>query len=148
MAILNKDRELERALLESKVVAVVGLSRDPGKDSYIVAKYLSDRGYRIIPVNPNAKEISDWITYPSLLAIPEYNAKEIDIIDVFRPAEELPEIARQACELKRKYGKPNYLWMQIGISNLEAAKIAKEFGIKVIMNRCIMMECKRLCPKV
>lgn len=148
MAILNKDRELEKALLESKVIAVVGLSRDPKKDSYIVAKYLSDRGYRILPVNSDSKEISDWITYPSLLAIPEYNAKEIDIIDVFRPAEELPEIARQACELKRKHGKPNYLWMQIGISNLEAAKIAKGFGIDVIMNRCIMMECKRLCPKV
>ncbi|MEM3403102.1 MAG: CoA-binding protein [Nitrososphaeria archaeon] len=148
MAILNKDKELEKVLVESKVVAVVGLSRSPEKDSYIVAKYLSEKGYRIISINPNAEEVSDWVTYPSLLAVPEYNLKDIDIINVFRPGEELPEIARQACELKRKYGKPNYLWMQIGISNLEAAKIARECGIDIVMNRCIMMEYKRLCPKV
>jgi len=106
LAILNKDRELEKALMGSKVVAVIGLSSDPKKDSHIVAKFLSENGFRIIPVNPNAKIILNGRTYTSLLSIPEYNAKNIDIIDIFSPSEEAPKITLQACELKRKFGKP------------------------------------------
>ena len=133
--------------MESKVIAIIGLSSDPKKDSHIVAKFLSENSFRIIPVNPNAKEILNGRSYPSLLSIPKYNAKNIDIIDIFRPSKEVPGITLQACEFKRKFGKPSYIWMQIGISSLEAAKIAKECDIDVVMNRCIMMEYKRLFPK-
>ena len=146
MAILNKDKELEKVLLGSKVVAIVELSSNPTKDSYIVAKFLSENGFRIIPVNPNAKEVLAVRAYPSLLNIPEYNAKNIDIVNIFRPSEEMLDIAKEVCELKRRYGRPNCMWMQIGISSLEAANVANEYGIDTIMNRCIMMECRRLCP--
>lgn len=148
LTILNKDKELEKVLLESKVVAIVGLSSNPIKDSYIVAKFLSENGFKIIPVNPNSREVLDVRAYPSLLNIPEYNAKKIDIVNIFRPSEEVPNITREVCEVKRKYGRLTCMWMQIGISSLEAADIANEYGIDIIMNRCIMMECRRLCPGI
>ncbi|MGB9660358.1 MAG: CoA-binding protein [Nitrososphaerales archaeon] len=121
-------------------MAVVGLSRDPKKDSHEVAEYLKSRGYRIIPINPFAKEILGEKCYKSLLDLPDDMKKSIEIVDIFRPSEDVLPIVEQALQLRRKYGRPFVIWMQLGIVNEDAANIAKEAGMKVIMDKCIMIE--------
>ncbi len=130
-----------RFVLESyRTVAVVGLSRDSDKASYRVAQYLQSAGYRIIPVNPSAEEILGEKCYKSLLDVPE----TIEIVDIFRPSEDVPSIVEEAIELKNRYGTPNVIWMQLGIVNEEAARRAKEAGFNVVMDRCMMGEHRRL----
>ena len=121
-------------------MAVVGLSRNPAKDSYGVAQYLQSEGYRIIPVNPFADEILGEKCYKSLLDIPE----TIEIVDIFRPSEDVPAIVEEAIELKNRLGDPKVIWMQLGIVNEEAARRAKEAGFTVVMDRCMMREHMRL----
>ena len=118
----------------------MGLSRNTGKDSYGVAQYLKSVGYRIIPVNPFSDEILGEKCYKSLLDIPE----TIDVVDVFRPSEDVPPIVEEAIKLKNKLGTPKAVWMQIRIINEEAAKRAREAGFTVIMDRCMMAEHRRL----
>jgi len=117
------DSNLKQLLTDSRTIAVVGLSANPNKDSHMVAAYLKKHGYRIIPVNPAADEILGEKSYPDLRSIPE----PVDIVDVFRRPEFLPEIAAQAVEIDAKA-----LWMQKGISNEEAARTAREGGLTVI----------------
>lgn len=114
----------------SKTIAVVGASGDPSKSANEVPAYLVSQGYRVIPVNPKGGELFGEQVYPSLLDVPD----EIDIVDVFRPAEETPEIAKQAVQKKAKV-----LWLQGGIFSEEAAAIAEEGGLVVIMDRCMMV---------
>ena len=138
--------DVKEILSKYKTVAVVGASRDPSKDSYQVAKYLQDRGFRIIPVNPTADEILDEKCYKSLLEMPADVQKTIEIVDVFRPSSDTPAIVEQAVKLKERYDKPYVIWMQLGIINEQAAEMARQAGIIVVMNRCMMQEHAKLFP--
>ncbi len=126
--------EIEQLLKEAKVVAVVGVSRDPTKDSHIVARYLSQH-YRTYFINPYADEIAGQKVYASLKDLPEVP----DIVDIFRAPDKVPPIVDEAIELGAKA-----VWLQIGIVNNEAAQKAKEAGLTVVQNRCLMVEHKRL----
>ena len=135
--------EIESIYENYKTIAVVGLSKDPAKDSHRVAKYLKSKGYHIIPINPFADVILGEKCYKSLLDVPE----TIEIVDIFRPAKDVPPIVDQAIELKRKLGNPRVIWMQLGIVNEEAAKRAKNASLTVVMDKCMMIEHKRLSRK-
>ena len=142
---MTKD-DIKEILAKYKTVAVIGASRDPSKDSNRVAKYLQGQGFRIIPVNPTADEILGEKCYKSLLEIPTDIQKIIDIVDVFRPSSDTPGIVEQAVKLKERFDRPYVVWMQIGIINEQAAEIAREAGITVVMNRCMMQEHKKFFP--
>ena len=139
-----KRDEIKKILSECKTIAVVGLSREPEKESYVVSEYMKKHGFRIIPVNPFADEVLGEKSYKSLLDIPAKLQKSIDIVDVFRKAEDVPPVVEQAVKLKKKYGKPCVFWMQLGIVNEQAAETAKKAGMTAIMDKCLMREHKRL----
>jgi predicted CoA-binding protein len=122
--------ELLALLGDLRVVAVVGLSSKPWRASYTVAEYLQVNGYRIVPVNPTETEVLGERAYPTLLDVPRDVG--VEIVDVFRRAEHTPEVARQAVEIGARL-----LWLQEGIVNEEAARIATEGGLDVIMGVCI-----------
>ncbi len=132
--------ELEQFLSGQKSIAIIGLSRNSEKDSFRVASYLKKSGFHIIPVNPYAEEILGEKSYKSLLEIPAEIQKAIDIVDIFRPSEDVPIIVEQAKSLRKRYGKPDVIWMQLGIINQEAAREAEKAGLYVVMNKCIMIE--------
>jgi uncharacterized protein len=129
------DEELRSILGDAKTVAVVGLSSNPRKESYGIAKYLQGKGYRIVPVNPTETEVLGEKAYPSLREVPE----KVDVVDVFRRSEHTPEIAREAVEIGARV-----LWLQTGIWNEEAYRIATEGGVEVVMGACIRTTSKRL----
>lgn len=122
---------IAQVLNESKTIAVVGLSSNPQKPSYEVAQYLQERGYKIIPVNPNLTEALGEKAYPDVLSIPE----PVDVVDIFRPPEAVPEIVEQAIAKKAKV-----VWMQPGAENLQAAERAMQAGLQVIVGVCMMRE--------
>ena len=126
-----------RALLErTRVIAVVGLSSREDRPSNDVAAYLQRVGYRIVPVNPRETEVLGERAYPSLLDLPE--DLRVDLVDVFRRAEATPEVARQAVAI----GAPA-LWLQLGIENDEARRIAEDAGLEVVMDRCSKVDHRR-----
>jgi len=127
-------------VLQCRTIAVVGLSRNPQKDSYKVAEFLKSKGYRIIPINPNAEEILGERAYPSLKDLPEDLKASIEVVDIFRRSEDVPPVVEEAVEIRKKYGRVKAIWMQEGVVNKEAAQVAKEAGLIVIMDRCIMRE--------
>ncbi|MFQ5999309.1 MAG: CoA-binding protein [Candidatus Bathyarchaeia archaeon] len=135
--------KIESILKKYKTIAVVGLSKDSVKDSHRVAKYLKTKGYRIIPINPFADVILGEKCYKTLLDVPE----TIEIVDIFRPAKNVPPIIDQAIKLKKKRGNPHVIWMQLGIINEEAARRARDADLIVIMDKCMMIEHKRLNRK-
>ncbi len=137
----NKIKEI---LAKYRTVAVVGLSREPDKDSYRVSAYLKAHGFRIIPVNPFADEVLGEKSYKSLLDIPPEIQKTIEIVDVFRPAKDVPPIVEQAVKLKEMYGTLRVVWMQLGIINEQAAEASRKAGLTVVMNKCMMVEHHRL----
>jgi len=132
--------EINKILTEYKTIAVVGLSRDPNKESYKVSVYLKNHGFSVIPVNPMADQVLGKKSYKSLLEIPINIQRRIDVVDVFRPGKDVPLIVEQASKLKEKHGKPLTIWMQIGVVNEQAAETAKKAGFTVVMNKCIMAE--------
>ncbi len=132
--------EIKEILQKYRVIAVVGLSKELGKDSHRVSAYLKQHGYRIIPINPFAEEVLGEKSYPSLLDIPPEIQKTIEIVDVFRRAEDVPSIMEQAIKLKQKNGKPFVVWLQLGIANEEAAEAGRRAGLIVVMDRCLMVE--------
>ncbi len=136
--------QIKNILSKYKVIAVVGLSKEPEKDGYKVSAYLKQHGYRIIPVNPFADEVLGEKSYPSLLDIPPEIQKTIEIVDIFRPSKDVPPIVEQAIKLKALYGKPFVVWMQLGIVNKQAAEAAKRAGLIVVMDKCLMVEHHRL----
>lgn len=125
----------EEILNSSRVVAVVGLSPNPDRPSHGVASYLKKQGYRIIPVNPQAREILGEVCYPDLASIPE----PVDVVDIFRRSEEVPAIVEEAIKIGAKA-----IWMQEGVINKEAAVRAKEAGLLVVMDRCMLKEHQKL----
>lgn len=122
---------IRRVLSTTKTIAIVGLSPKPERPSYFVGTYLQYEGYRVIPVNPRADMILGEKSYPDLLSIPE----PVDMVNVFRNPDDCPEIARQAVQIKAKT-----LWLQLRVVSFEAARIAEEGGLTVIMDRCVKIE--------
>ena len=117
-----------RILQQSKVIAVVGLSSNPDRSSYGVASYLQKRGYRIIPVNPNETEVLGERSYARLEDITE----KVDVVDVFRRAEYTPEIVKSAIAIGAKA-----VWLQLGIRNSEAERLAQEAGLLFVQDACM-----------
>ena len=142
--VVAEEAEIKDILNNYRTIAVVGISRQKIKDSHIVAEYMKSRGYRIIPINPFADEILGEKCYKNLLEMPEELQKQVEIVDIFRPSDKVMPIVEEAVKLKEKHGKLKVVWMQLGIANEEAARKAETAGLKVIMNKCIMSEHKRL----
>jgi hypothetical protein len=138
--------DVKEPLTKHKNVAVIGISRDPSKDSHRVAEYLQSQGFRIVPVNPTAEEVLGEKCYKSLLDMPVEVQKSIEIVDIFRTSGDVPPIVAQAVRLKERYDKPYVVWMQLGIINEQAAETAREAGMIAVMNRCMMQEHKKLFP--
>ncbi|MDE3077185.1 MAG: CoA-binding protein [Chloroflexota bacterium] len=129
-----RDDDIDEILREAHTVAVVGLSSDRFRPSYGVARYLQHDGYRIIPVNPNEREVLGEQCYSGLTQVRE----PVDVVDVFRRSEFTPEIVDQAIEIGAKA-----VWFQLGIWNVEAAERARKAGLKVVMNHCMATELQR-----
>lgn len=123
--------EVRRILASARTVAVVGLSDKPERDSHRVAAYLQQAGYRIIPVNPNLTSVLGEKAYPNLRAIPE----PVDVVDIFRKPEAVPEIVEDAIAIGARV-----VWMQDGIVHNAAADRARQAGLAVVMNKCMMRE--------
>jgi hypothetical protein len=137
------DSYIRGILITAKTIALVGASINEIRPSYFVFKYLLERGFHMIPVNPGhaGKELLGQRIYARLTDIPE----PIDMIDIFRPAEFALGIVQEALELK---ARPQVIWMQLGIHNDEAAALAEANGIKVVMNRCPKIEYGRLSSEI
>lgn len=133
-------KQIEEILTKYKTLAVVGLSKQPEKPSYVVSDYMQKHGFRIIPVNPLVDEVLGEKSYKSLLDIPVEIQKTIDIVDIFRRAIDVPPIVEQVVKLREMHGKPYVVWMQQGIINEQAAEMATRAGMIVVMDRCIMQE--------
>jgi uncharacterized protein len=133
--VIPEDHRLRTLLGEARTIAVVGLSSRPNRPSNGVAAYLQMRGYRIVPVNPFETEVLGERAYASLLEVPG----PIDVVDVFRRPEHTPEVARQAVAIGARM-----LWLQVGVVNEEAYRIASEGGLEVAMGVCIRTESSRL----
>ncbi len=136
--------DTKQILSKYRVVAVVGLSTDSARPSYEVAEYMKSKGYKIIPVNPFAEQILGEKSYKSLEDIPLEIQRTIEIVDIFRQPQNVPSIVEEAVRLRKENGKPCVIWMQLGIVNEEAAKVAREAGLEVVMDKCLMVEHKRL----
>jgi hypothetical protein len=129
------NEEVKNILDNYKSVAVVGLSSNPEKDSYIVAEYLLNHGYKVIPVNPKSDEILGKKVYRSLKDIPD----PVEIVCLFRPPDQVPPFVDDAIDIKAKV-----VWMQLGIANNDAADKARNAGLEVVMNKCIKIEHSRI----
>src|SRR5581483_671099 len=125
---------LDKILRESENIAVVGLSHHTDRPAYDVARYLQRNGYRIIPVNPNETTVLGEKAYPDLLSVPE----RIDIVDIFRRPEYVPEIVQQAIARNAKV-----VWMQPGAENYDAAEAAEAAGLIAIVGMCLRVQHKR-----
>ncbi len=126
---------VEDILRNSRTVAMVGLSSNPERASNIVARYLKEHGYRIIPVNPNEKTVLRHKSYPDLSSIPV----KVDIVDIFRKPEDVPPIVEEAIKIGAKA-----VWMQEGIKNTGAAALARQAGLKVVQDKCMRKQHIRL----
>jgi uncharacterized protein len=126
--------EIKALFKHCKTIAIVGLSDNPMRPSHEVARYLQQQGFRIIPVNPKLTEVLGEKCYASLREVPD----KIDMVDCFRRSEEMLPIAQDAAEIGAAC-----LWMQIGIINHAAAKIAEDAGLKVVLDKCIKIEHRR-----
>lgn len=126
-------------LSSAKIIAVVGLSSKRARPSFGVSRYLQSVGYRIIPVNPNETEVLGEKAYPSLDEIPKDT--RIDIVDIFRRSEEVPEVVDAAIRVGA-----HAVWMQEGVIHEEAAARARKAGLYVVMDHCILKEHRRLLP--
>lgn len=123
--------EIQRVLNTARTIAIVGLSNNELRASYFVGYYLKRHGYRVIPVNPRVPEILGETSHPSLLDVPE----PVDIVNVFRAPDALPEIAEQTAAIGA-----GALWTQFDVINVEGGRIAEEAGVTVVMDRCIKVE--------
>ena len=128
---LNDPKAIETILNECRTIAVVGLSSNPMRPSYDVARYLQRQGYRIIPVNPNESEVLGERAYPSLEKVPD----KFDLVDIFRRSEEAGEHVDEAIRLGARG-----VWMQDGVIDQTAAERALKAGLLVVMDNCILRE--------
>jgi predicted CoA-binding protein len=123
--------DIDEILKNSRTVAIVGVSPKEDRPSYRVASYLKSEGYDMIPVNPACSEVLGETSYPDLLSLP----RPVDVVDIFRRSEDVPPIVEQAIKIKAKV-----VWMQEGIVNETAARMARQAGLKVIMDHCMRKE--------
>jgi len=130
----HSDDEIKE-IFSLKNVAVVGMSKNPDKAAHYVPKYLSEQGYNIIPINPTTNEILNKKSYQSVSEVDQ----PIDIVDVFRPSDQVLPVVKEAIKVK-----PKVIWLQQGIHNEEAEELARKEGIKVVFNRCMLAEHQRL----
>jgi len=128
---------VRQSLANCKTIAVVGLSPKPHRDSFRVAKYMQDHGFRIVPINPNAPEVLGEKAYASLTEAAMH--ERIDMVNCFRNSEDIPPIAAEAIAIGAKS-----LWLQIGVVNGAAAKQATDAGLIVVQDRCLMVEHRQL----
>ena len=135
---------IEEILKRFRVITIVGLSQDPSKDSNRVASYLKQEGFTIIPVNPSASEILGEKCYPSLTAMPEELQRRVEIVNIFRPSQQVGPIVDEAIKMRKRWGSPSVVWTQLGIVDHEAAARAESAGFVVIMDRCMLIEHKRI----
>lgn len=132
---MNGTRNIQGLLRSARTIAVVGLSDKKARPSYGVARYMQAAGYRIVPVNPEVKEVLGEKCYPNLEAVPE----SIDIVDIFRRSEFVPPVVEAAIRVGAKV-----IWMQEGVIHEEAAERARAAGLAVIMDRCLLKEHLRM----
>lgn len=132
---MNNDELMKEILLSAKTIASVGLSGNEEKVSHWVGVYLQGEGYRVIPVNPTTERILGEKSYPDLESIPE----KIDVVQVFRRPEDVPPVVDDAIKIGAKA-----VWMQEGIVNEEAAQMAREAGLQVVMDACMRATHQRL----
>ncbi len=125
------EERIEAILSVARTVAVVGISDKPDRPSHLVAKYMQERGYRVIPVNPLVTEVLGEKAYKSLTEIPG----RVDLVDVFRKSEDVPPIAEEAVRIG-----PRFFWMQEGVVSERAREIVEAAGIPCVMDRCVMKE--------
>jgi len=137
------DRYIRGILNTVKTIAMVGASAKDNRPSYFAFKYLGERGYNMIPINPGlaGKELLGWKIYGRLSEVPE----PIDMVDVFRASNYALPVVQEALTLNPK---PRVIWMQLGIRNDEAAALAEANGMKVVMNRCPKIEYGRLSSEI
>ncbi|CDM64460.1 CoA-binding protein [Pyrinomonas methylaliphatogenes] len=128
---INSPEAIERILMECRTIAVVGLSSNPWRPSHGVANYMRRQGYRVIPVNPNEREVLGERAYPSLLDVPE----AVDLVDVFRRSEEAGKAVDEAIRIGAKA-----VWLQEGVIDYAAAERARAAGLLVVMDRCWLKE--------
>lgn len=128
---------VRQSLANCKTIAVVGLSPKPHRDSFRVAKYMQDQGFRIVPINPNAPDVLGEKAYASLTDAAQH--ERIDMVNCFRNSEDIPPIAAEAIAIGAKS-----LWLQIGVVNDAAAKQATDAGLVVVQNLCLMVEHRQL----
>jgi predicted CoA-binding protein len=128
---------IHQSLADCQTIAVVGLSPKPHRDSFRVAKYMQDQGFRIVPINPNASEVLGETSYASLTEAAQH--ERIDMVNCFRNAEDIPPIAAEAIAIGAKS-----LWLQLGVSHEAAAQEATDAGLVVVQNRCLMVEHRQL----
>jgi len=131
----NDIETIKSILKENKSIAVVGLSANWNRPSFFASKYMQQKGYKIIPVNPRYSEILGEKCYKSLLDIEE----KVDIVDCFRRSDDILPIATDAIKIKAKV-----LWMQLSVFNEDAANLSKNAGLKVVQDRCVKIEHARL----
>ena len=124
---------VRQSLADCKTIAVVGLSPKPHRDSFRVAQYMQDHGFRIVPINPNAHEVLGEKAYASLTEAAQH--AHIDMVNCFRNSEDIPPIAAEAIAIGA-----TSLWLQIGVVNDDAAKLATDAGLVVVQNLCLMVE--------
>ncbi|WP_200531670.1 CoA-binding protein [Halorubrum sp. LN27] len=136
---ITDDEGLDR-LLDADTIAVIGCSTTPGKAAHDVPAYLQRNGYRVVPVNPFADEVLGERAYDALADV----EAEVDLVDVFRPSEEVPGVLDDVRERHAERGDAGAVWLQLGISHDEAAAEAESDGIEVVQDRCIKVEHGRL----
>ena len=131
----NSIDDLRRILQHNRRIAVVGLSANWYRPSYFAAKYLLDHGYDVVPVNPVYEQVFERSCYPSLAEVPG----SVDVVDIFRRPEEVPELVEQAIAIGARV-----VWMQLGVVHEQAAERARAAGLEVVMDRCMKIEYARL----
>jgi len=132
---IEDEQAIRDILVSAKTIAVVGASTKPWRDSNSIMQYLMDRGYTVYPVNPSYETVLGRRCFPDVASIPG----RVDIVDVFRNPEGVPEVVEDALAAKAKI-----LWLQFGVVHQEAAKKAEEHGLQVIMDHCIAIDHRRL----
>ena len=130
----HSDKQIKK-ILEMRNVVVIGMSRYSEKAAHFVPKYLHENGFNITPVNPTADEILEKKCFKEIIDVPD----DIDIVDIFRPSEQVLPIIKNAIKIK-----PKVIWLQEGIHNEEAEQLARDSGIDVVFNRCMLAEHQRL----
>jgi predicted CoA-binding protein len=136
MPLLDSNAGLLQLLRSARTIAVVGISDDPRRDSHRIGSYLKDAGYTIFPVNPNLHAVLGLNAYPDLASI----GREIDVVDVFRRPDAVPAVVADAIRAGARS-----IWLQYGTVNNQAVSAALSAGLDVVVDRCIMIEHRRLC---